>query len=204
MAICTATRRGNPFKEFNMDSVHIDRYNSIVLQTLEKRFSCRRYLPDCPDRSRMEVLEEAVRLAPSACNRQPYTFHFVTDREVIRKIAQAVPLGPASVNSWMGSAPLIVAAVGKPELVWHRMTQMIDTDYHRTDAIIAMDHLCLAATEMGLGTCWVGWFRRKKVAKLLKIKKGEEVVILMTVGFPEKEPSARKPRKDIDELVVRI
>ena len=47
-----------------MDSVHIDRYNSIVLQTLQKRFSCRRYLPDCPDRSRMEVLEEAVRLDP--------------------------------------------------------------------------------------------------------------------------------------------
>ena len=186
-----------------MDCKHINRDNSIVLQMIRKRFSCRRYLPDCPDRSQMEVLEEAVRLAPSACNRQPYTFHFITEPDTIREIAQAVPLGPASVNSWMESAPLIVAAVGKPELVWHRMTQMIDTDYHRTDAIIAMDHLSLAATEMGLGTCWVGGFHRKKVGKILKIRKGEEVVILMTVGFPEKEPSARKPRKEIDELVVK-
>lgn len=186
-----------------MDSIQVDRGNSFILETLRKRFSCRRYLPDYPDQSRMEALEEAVRLAPSACNRQPYTFHFVTNKDTIREIAQAVPLGPASVNSWMESAPLIVAAVGKPELVWHRMTQMIDTDYHRTDAIIAMDHLSLAATEMGLGTCWVGWFHRKKTGKILKIKKGEEVVILMTVGFPEKEPSTRKPRKAIDELIVR-
>ena len=186
-----------------MDNTHIDRDSSIVLEILKKRFSCRRYRPDVPDRPRMEALEEAVRLAPSACNRQPYTFHFVIDRDTIREIAQAVPLGPASVNSWMESAPLIVAAVGKPELVWHRMTQMIDTDYHRTDAIIAMDHLSLVATEMGLGTCWVGWFHRKKVGKILKIRKGEEVVILMTVGYPEKEPSARKPRKEIEELVVK-
>jgi nitroreductase len=147
-------------------------------------------------------MKEAVRLAPSACNRQPYTFLFITDEKTIEEVAQAVPLGPASVNKWIETAPLIVAAVGKPELVWHKMTQVIDTDYHRTDAIIAMDHLSLVATEMDLGTCWVGWFHRKKVGKILKINSGEEVVILMTVGFPVSDPSSRKPRKELDELIV--
>jgi len=188
--------------EILMPASITDPHESIVLDIIKKRYSCRRYRLDEVDRSRLAVMKEAVRWAPSACNRQPYTFLFISDEKIIKEIAQAVPLGPVSVNKWIETAPLIVAAVGKPEIVWHRMTQVIDTDYHRTDAIIAMDHLSLAATEMGLGTCWVGWFHRKKVGKILKINSGEEVVILMTVGFPVSDPSSRKPRKDLDELIV--
>jgi nitroreductase len=177
---------------------------SSVLETIQSRYSCRRYKPDPLNQAQLELLEEAVKWAPSACNRQPYTFHFISDRKTVNDIAEAVPLGPASVNAWMKTAPVIVAAVGKPELVWHKMTQVIDTDYHRTDAIIAMDHLSLVATELELGTCWVGWFNRKKVGKILDVPKGEEVVILMTVGTPDREPpKERKPRKEIDELIVR-
>lgn len=177
---------------------------SSVLETIKSRYSCRRYKPDPIENSQMAFLEEAVRWAPSACNRQPYTFHFVTDKNVIDQVAEAVPLGPASVNAWMKTAPVIVAAVGKPELVWHKMTQVIDTDYHRTDAIIAMDHLSLVAAELGLGTCWVGWFHRKKVGKIMEISKGEEVVILMTVGMPDRDPpKERKSRKEIEELIVK-
>jgi len=185
-----------------MDGTPMDPSNSHVLHVIRKRYSCRRYLPDLPDSSRRRTLAEAVMSAPSACNRQPYTFSFITDRDMIGEIARAVPMGPASVNAWMETAPLIIAAVGKPEIVWHRMTQVIDTDYHRMDAIIAMDHLSLVATEIGLGTCWVGWFHRKKVGKILGIKKGEEVVILMTVGFPAGETGKRKGRKGIEELIV--
>lgn len=190
-------------QESTMDKTRIDSDSSVVLDVIRKRYSCRRYRPELPDDSQIKALEEAVRHAPSACNRQPYTFHIITEKDIINKIAKAVPLGPASTNSWMETAPVIVAAVGKPELVWHRLTQVIDTDYHRTDAIIAMDHLSLVAAEMGLATCWVGWFHRKKVGQILKIRKGEEVVILMTVGFPEGEPNIRKPRKEIEELVVK-
>ena len=187
----------------NVDKVTTEPANSTVLEIIKERFSCRRYRPGKVDGAQLAAMEEAVRWAPSACNRQPYTFHFVTDEKTIKEIAQAVPLGPASVNKWIETAPLVVVAVGKPELVWHKMTQVIDTDYHRTDAIIAMDHLSLVATEMGLGTCWVGWFHRKKVGRILKIKSGEEVVILMTVGYPESRPSSKKPRKEIDELIVQ-
>ena len=183
------------------DSI-VDPHESIVLDIIKKRYSCRRYRSDKVNVSQLNAMKEALRQAPSACNRQPYTFFFITEEETIKEIAKAVPLGPASVNRWIETAPLIIAAVGKPELVWHKMTQVIDTDYHRTDAIIAMDHISLVATEMGLGTCWVGWFHRKKVGKILKIKSGEEVVILMTVGFAEYQPSSRKPRKELDELVV--
>ena len=176
--------------------------NSSVLETIRRRFSCRRYLSTPLDKKSITDLKESVRWAPSACNRQPYRFHFISEKSLITKISQAVPTGPASVNQWIASAPLIVAAVGTPELFWHKVTQVIDKDYHRIDAAIAMDHLSLVATELGLGNCWVGWFHRKKVGRLLGIARGEEVVVLMTVGFAEKEPANRKPRKALEELVV--
>ena len=177
-------------------------FGSAVLQQIKKRYSCRRYLADPVDAVQIEALKEAVHWAPSACNRQPYRFHFVTDRDVIEGISRAVPTGPASVNAWIATAPLIVAAVGKPEILWHRITQAIDKDYHRMDAIIAMDHLSLVATELDLGTCWVGWFHRRKVGRLLGIGRGEEVVILMTVGYPEGENRRVKSRKEPGELFV--
>lgn len=173
-----------------------------VLDIIRKRFSCRRYLSSPVDERTIADLKEAVRWAPSACNRQPYRFHFITEKNLIEEIAKAVPAGPASVNQWIASAPLIVAAVGTPELLWHKVTQVIDKDYHRMDAVIAMDHLSLVATELGLGNCWVGWFHRKKVGRLLGIGRGEEVVVLMTVGFAEKEPENRKPRKELEDLFV--
>lgn len=175
---------------------------SAVLEQIKKRYSCRRYLAEPVEGDKVEALKEAVHWAPSACNRQPYTFHFVTDPVLIGEIARAVPVGPASVNEWIASAPLVAAAVGRPEVFWHRMTQVIDKDYHRMDATIAMDHLSLVATELGLGTCWVGWFHRKKVGRILGIDRGEEVVILMTVGYPERVPEKRKPRKQPGELFV--
>ena len=106
------------------------------------------------------------------------------------------------MNAWIGTSPLVVAAVGRPEVLWHKLTQVIDKDYHRTDAIIAMDHLSLCATAMDLGTCWVGWFHRRKVGRILGIDRGEEVVILMTVGYPRGERPPGKKRKGPAELFV--
>jgi nitroreductase len=175
---------------------------SVVLETIRRRYSCRRYTSRSIDNNIISDLKEAIRWAPSACNRQPYRFHFITEKNLVKEISQAVPTGPASVNEWIASAPLIVAAVGTPEVFWHKVTQVIDKDYHRMDATIAMDHLSLVATELGLGTCWVGWFHRRKVGKMLGVERGEEVVILMTVGYPEKNQVNRKPRKDLEKLTV--
>ena len=179
-----------------------DTVRSSVLDIIRKRYSCRRYQPRPVSREHIALMEEAVRWAPSACNRQPYRIHFISDAQVIDRIAKAVPLGPVSANAWILTAPLIVAAVGSRELVWHRIAGVVDADYHRTDAVIAMDHLSLAATEAGLGTCWVGWFHRKKVGRILGLGRGEEVVILMTVGHPDRDQPKDRRRKDPDELFV--
>ena len=175
---------------------------SAVLEVIRKRYSCRRYQSRPVSPEHVGLMKEAVRWAPSACNRQPYRIHFITDGGVIEQIAGAVPVGPASANSWMLTAPLIAAAVVSRELVWHQLPRMVGADYHRTDAVIAMDHLSLAATEAGLGTCWVGWFNRKKVGRILGLGRGEEVVILMTVGHPDRDPPKERKRKDPEELFI--
>jgi nitroreductase len=174
--------------------------SSSVLKIIKERYSCRRYSSEIVQEEVIDLLKEAVTWAPSACNRQPYTFHFIDDPEIIEEISKAVPMGPASVNKWISSAPLLVAGVGKPEMIWHKLTQMIDTDYHRTDVAIAMDHLSLVAAELGLGSCWIGWFHRKKVGKILKVSRGEEVVMLMTVGHPDRDPPRSRQRKTPEEL----
>ena len=176
---------------------------SRVLEVIKIRRSCRKYSSEPVSGNHQDALVQAVMWAPSACNRQPYNFHFITDKKTIEAVSKAVPTGPESVNSWIAGAPLVVAAIGRPELFWHRLTQVIDKDYHRTDAAIAMDHLCLVATELGLGTCWIGWFHRRKVGGILNVKRPDEVVIMMTVGHPDGGPAAPKQRKGIDELIVR-
>ncbi len=185
-----------------MATTHNSTQNSNILEIIKNRYSCRKYLANPVSQEHQGLLAQAVRWAPSACNRQPYSFHFITDGNKIQAIARAVPTGPESINAWISTAPLVVAAVGRPELFWHKLTQVIDKDYHRTDSAIAMDHLSLVATELGLGTCWVGWFHRRKVGQILDITRGDEVIILMTVGYPDKEAPRKKTRKGLDELIV--
>jgi nitroreductase len=175
-----------------------------VLDAIRARYSCRRYLDRPVDEEKLALLAEAMRQAPSACNRQSWRAFFVTDRGKIAALAKAVPFPPESVNAWIETAPVIVALVSRPELLWHRLTQVVDMDYHRIDAAIALDHLSLAAVELGLGTCWVGWFHRRKAGRILGIGRGAEVVLLMTVGYPAGEPPAARGRKMAAELIVRI
>ncbi len=66
---------------------------------------------------------------------------------------------------------------------------------------IAVDHMILAATDEGLGTCWVGWFDREPVKRILGIPDSKDVPILVTIGHPLEKPRPR-PRKSLDELIM--
>lgn len=175
-----------------------------ILDLIRSRYSCRRYLDRPVEEEKLAQLAEAMRWAPSACNRQSWRAFFVTGREKVAALAKAVPLPPESVNAWIAGAPLVVALVSRPELLWHRLTQVVDKDYHRIDAAIALDHLSLAAAGLGLGTCWIGWFHRRKAGRILGIGRGEEVVLLMTVGYAAGDPPGERRRKPTGELIVRM
>jgi len=122
-------------------------------------------------------MRQALRLAPSACNFQPWHFIFVTDQALRRQVAEA-----CNGQRWMADAPVIVAACGLPAQAYKKMGgygNSVDVD-----VAIAVDHLTLAAVAEGLGTCWIGAFDEKKVKSLLGIPEEVKVVALTPLGYP--------------------
>ncbi len=169
------------------------------LELTKSRTSCRSYKSDpVPD----EVLNyclEAARLSPSACNKQPWRFVIVTEGETRRKICETGLL-PFLPMPWTRQAPVIVALCAETTLGVHKMAAALSgVKYHLIDCGIAGEHFVLAAEEQGLGTCWIGWFKERKVKKILGIPRNVKVVSLLTLGYPEQKtpPRERLPLEKI-------
>jgi nitroreductase len=166
-----------------------------VLEAVRARRSVRKYKPTpIPDDVLARVLE-AVRLAPSAKNFQPWKFVLIGEPELKAKIAAAC------VNqSFMAVAPLIVAACAFPERSYSQMGRYMSS--WPIDVAIAFEHLVLQASAEGLGTCWIGAFYEEEVKALLGVPADVRVLALTPLGYPAENPSAR-PRKPLSEIVSR-
>jgi nitroreductase len=146
---------------------------------------------------------EAARLAPSACNSQTWRFVAVTDRETIRRIC-CEAMRPVIPNRWLEQAPLIIVGCSRLDLVANRIgTAVTGTEYYRIDLGIAMEHMVLKATELGLGTCWIGWFREEKIRELLDIPKKIMVSALLAVGYPKEPVMTKRSRKPLRDILFR-
>ena len=140
---------------------------------------------------------EAARLAPSACNSQPWKFVVVDDRELVRKVGEAA--AGMGMNGFAREVPVIVAVVLEKMNLTARIGSVIkDKEYSLLDVGIAVEHFCLQAAELGLGTCIMGWFNEKKVKELLGIR-GKRVPLLVSLGYPAGE-NRKKIRKSMDEM----
>ena len=162
-------------------------YNHPVMPFMElvkHRYSVRHYLPKPVEPEKLELILEAARLAPSSHNSQPWQFVVVQDKEKIRQISQAMPLNTGQfINGWIAEVPLVIVALGKPQTFTHKVIKYFAQDNHILDVAIAMDHMVHQATELGLGTCWIGWYDKKSVIKILGLPKQSEVVALLTIGY---------------------
>jgi nitroreductase len=148
-----------------------------VLDAIRTRRSVRSYAAKPIPAAVMEQMRQALRLAPSACNIQPWHFIFVADAALRRELARA-----ANGQMWMAEAPVIVVGCGFPEQAYKRMGgygNSVDLDL-----AIALDHLTLAAVAEGLGTCWIGAFDEAKVKGLLNVPKPVKVVAMTPLGYP--------------------
>jgi len=172
-----------------------------VLEVIRKRRSVRNFAPKEVEEEKLALILESARLAPSSTNSQTWHFVVVKSKEVIRDLAAAVPFGPESVNQWIGTAPLIIAACARPDPLFHRAGQLVDKDYHRIDVAIAVEHMVLMATDLGLGSCIIGWFGRRKARKILELPSSMEVVLLLAVGYSNDPAAAPRPRKGLREIV---
>lgn len=171
------------------------------LDLVRKRRSTRSFLPNPVEREKIERCLEAARLAPSACNGQPWRFIVVESQPLKDNLVEKAFSGPHKMNSFAIKAPVIVAVVTLPTKTAASLAGFFRRlSYPLIDIGIACEHFVLQATEEGLGTCWIGWFNERAVKNSLTLKGLERVHILLAVGYCEREPLASGKRKNLEEM----
>jgi nitroreductase len=159
-----------------------------VFEAIKTRRSIRKYKPESIPDEKLEIILEAARLAPSAGNRQPWRFIMVQDADRKNALAEA-----ANKQAFLKDAAAIAVAVGDPDA---------STRWHEKDPMTALEHMVLAATALGYGTCWIGAFDEDALKCLLRIPAKMKVVALLSIGVPAEKPAA-KPRKEISEIFFK-
>jgi nitroreductase len=164
-----------------------------VFETISSRRSIRGYKPDLVDEAVLQRVLEAARQAPTAANRQPFRII------VIRVAGREDELARIYGRPWFTQAPLVLCVVAVPGEAWRRVD---GKPYGEVDATIAMDHLVLAATALGLGTCWVAAFDPTAAREILGLPDDVEPLAFTPLGYPDKEAGATS-RRPLDGLVRR-
>jgi nitroreductase len=163
------------------------------LELIRARYSVRAYRLDLvPDELLAQVLE-AGRLAPTAANRQPVRIM------VIHTAGREAELGRIYRREWFVRAPVVLCVCTIPGEAWARGASD-GRSYADVDAAIVMDHMVLAATELGLGTCWVAAFDPGAAREVLALPDGVEPLLFTPLGFPADEPRV-KERRPLAEMV---
>jgi nitroreductase len=164
-----------------------------VHEAIKNRRSVREFSTRPIPAASVARLRDAMRLAPSACNLQPWRFVLVSDPHLRNQVAKA-----ANEQTFIATAPLLVVACGFPDQAYQHMGgfgNSVDID-----VAIALDHLTLSAVAEGLGTCWIGAFDERNIKTLLRIPPEAKIVAMMPIGFPLRETSihtiADDARKD--------
>ena len=160
------------------------------------RYSCRNYDRNrVVNRDTLASIIEAARIAPSACNRQPWTFVVIDD---LCDASCRSAIIESYNRPWIESAPAFIVACGNHAEAWHRPAD--GKDHTDVDLSIAIEHICLAAADAGLGTCWVCNFNTELLIKALNIPEGLEPIALIPIGYPADNAPA-KNRKEIDQII---
>jgi nitroreductase len=161
-----------------------------VTEAIQKRYSCRNYQARPIEPEKLSLIFEAARLAPSAKNLQDWRFVAVTKPAIKYNLAIA-----ANEQMFIEKAGVIIAACSNSDYAM-RCGQKIGA----IDVSIALEHIALQATEVGLATCWIGSFYPEKVRKVLGIPEGIEVIELMSLGYPADKP--KPPRREPIENIL--
>ena len=163
-----------------------------VMDAIKTRKSVRTYLARPVEEEKLNAVLEAARLAPSASNRQEWRFVVVREPETRKKLAAV-----AGGRAFVGEAPVLIVACAETDGHVMRCGQLC----YPIDVAIALDHVSLAAVELGLGSCWIGLFDEKKVKEILHIPDMIRVVELMPLGYPSDPSVIAKKRLPLANIV---
>ena len=160
-------------------------------ELIRVRYSVRAYKPYPVEEEKLHRVLEAAQLAPTAANRQPFEIIVIHTAGGEAELRRIYP------RAWFTEAPVIICICGIPAKGWVRVDGKNYTDI---DVAVAMDHLVLAATDLGLGTCWIAAFDTDAARQVLGLPEGVEPVAFTPLGYPAGQPGP-KQRKALDELV---
>jgi len=159
---------------------------------IARRHSVRAYRPDPVEDEKLQAVLEVARLAPTAANRQPFQLI------VMHTAGRAQEIGKIYRRPWFVQAPLVIGVCAISSLAWVRESDRFNA--RLIDAAIVADHLILAATNLGLGTCWIAAFNIEAARAVLQLPDEAEPVIFTPLGYPADTPGP-KIRKPLNELV---
>jgi nitroreductase len=167
-----------------------------LFEAIEKRRSIRKFKPNPIAKKDLKKILEAGRLAPSGGNRQPWYFIVVRDIETKKALSIA-----ANNQKFIADADTVIVALGDPGITPKSNVSSTRIGY-KQDPMIAVEHMVLAATALGYGTCWTGAFNENEVKKILNIPESLVVIVLLPVGVPDESPPPR-PRKAFKEIFFK-
>lgn len=171
------------------------------IELVKKRRSVRGYLDKAVEREKIDYCLEAARLAPSACNSQPWHFVIVDEPTLRQQVARATFGRMFSFNHFSMQAPVLIAIVSEKQKMFAKFGEIVKKkDFHSIDVGIAAEHFCLAAAQMGLGTCMLGWFDEAGVKKLLTVPKNKRIELIITLGYADNEKPKDKNRKEPQQM----
>lgn len=161
-------------------------------EVMQQRTSIRAYKDAAVEPEKLERILAAAQIAPTACNLQPFKLL------VIKMAGREAELKKIYNKEWFVQAPLVIGICTLLDKAWSRMDKK---NYADIDAAIVMQHMILAAAELGLGTCWVGAFDPQAARDILELEAGWEPIAFTPIGYPAVEP-VHRPRKALADLVV--
>jgi nitroreductase len=172
------------------------------LELANKRYSVRNYNQTPVSRENIARCIEAARLAPSACNSQPWKFIVVDEPGIETDVARAAFEGILDFNHFAFKAPVLILIVSQRQKLLAKFGSIVKRkNFSLMDIGIAAEHFCLQAAQEGLGTCILGWFNEKKVKKILGIPKNKRLELIISVGLSADEKVPDKIRKSSEEIV---
>mgnify|MGYP001635335916 CR=1 FL=1 len=168
---------------------------------IKRRESCRKYADQRVTREQLTACLEEARLAPSACNSQPWNFTVVDNPDTASALAKCTQ--DIGMNRFTNEVPAFVVVTEEKATLSARIGQFLKSQtYAQIDIGLATAYFTLAAAEQGLGTCILGWFNEDKIKELTGIAKSKRIRLVICVGYPALETPREKVRKPLDEIVT--
>jgi len=170
-------------------------------ELVKTRQSVRNFNSKPVERDILNKCIEAARMSPSACNAQPWKFIVIDEQDLVRRIALCTHSAAVKFNKFTDKAAAFAVVAIEPGTLASRAGALLsNSDYALMDMGMAVEHFCLQAAELNLGTCIIGWCRRNEIKKILDVPIKKKVGLLIAIGY-EDEPMVRdKIRKNTNEM----